>query len=185
MTVFVDSKKNSTYYGFSHDFNFVLDQRGYNTFLYGQASEFLAENDDRLLLNSPVVEIAHDEHGVVVTTAEGNCILADFAITTFSVGVLQSDDVAFVPPLPAWKEEAIQTFQMGVYTKIFFQFPPDQVFWNRSTELFLYASKRRGYYPVWQSLDHEKFLPGSGIFFVTVVTQQVSNSPMLSVGDRS
>lgn len=27
----------------------------------------------------------------------------------------------------------------------------------------------RGRYPVWQSLDHEGFLPGSGIFFVTVM----------------
>ena len=61
---------------------------------------------------------------------------------------------------------------MGVYTKIFFQFPPDKIFWDNSTQFFLYASPTRGYYPVWQNLDNEDFFPGSGIFFVTVVTEQ-------------
>ena len=32
----------------------------------------------------------------------------------------------------------------------------------------LYADKERGKYPVWQSLDHVNFLPGSGVVFVTV-----------------
>ena len=32
----------------------------------------------------------------------------------------------------------------------------------------LYADSYRGRYPVWQSLDHPNFFPGSGIVFVTV-----------------
>jgi polyamine oxidase len=32
----------------------------------------------------------------------------------------------------------------------------------------IYADKERGRYPIWQSLDHVDFLPGSGIVFVTV-----------------
>ena len=32
----------------------------------------------------------------------------------------------------------------------------------------LYADKERGRYPVWQSLDHPKFIPGCGILFGTV-----------------
>lgn len=67
----------------------------------------------------------------------------------------------------------IETFQMGTYTKIFLQFPPDQIFWNKSTQFFLYADPiERGYYPIFQSLDGPGFLEGSGIFFVTVVDQQ-------------
>jgi len=50
-------------------------------------------------------------------------------------------------------------------TKIFLQFP--EVFWF-TTEMGLYADRERGRYPVWQSLDHVNFLPGSRIFFVTV-----------------
>ena len=61
---------------------------------------------------------------------------------------------------------------MGTYIKIFLQFPPDQVFWNKTTQFFLYASEIRGYYPLFQSLDHPDFLPGSGIIFVTVVAEQ-------------
>lgn len=59
---------------------------------------------------------------------------------------------------------------MSTYTKIFFQFP--HKFWN-NTQFQLYADPdTRGYYPIFQSLDHEDFLPGSGILFVTVVGDQ-------------
>jgi polyamine oxidase len=62
---------------------------------------------------------------------------------------------------------------MGTYTKVFLQFPPDKVFWDKQTQFFLYADPaERGYYPVWQSLDGPGFLPGSGIFFATVVDSQ-------------
>ncbi|MCJ1484081.1 hypothetical protein MMC06_004249 [Schaereria dolodes] len=91
----------------------------------------------------------------------------------FSLGVLQSDAITFSPSLPTWKQEGIETFSMGTYTKIFMQFPPDQVFWNTSTQFFLYADPfERGYFPVFQSLDGPGFLPGSGILFVTVVSSQ-------------
>ncbi|KAL9612346.1 MAG: hypothetical protein Q9167_003033 [Letrouitia subvulpina] len=161
---------NSTYYGFSEENNFAIDSRGYNAFLYGQASEYLSKNDPRLLLSTVVTNITWSNHGVTITNADSTCIEADYAITTFSVGVLQSGNIGFSPDLPDWKQTAIQTFQMGVYTKIFFQFP--RVFWDNSTQFFLYASPTRGYYPVWQNLDLPDFLLGSGIFFVTVVTEQ-------------
>ena len=32
----------------------------------------------------------------------------------------------------------------------------------------LYADPERGRYPIWQSLDHKNFFPGSGILFVIV-----------------
>ena len=150
----------------------AVDQRGFNTFIHGQASEYLKKDDPRLLLNTIVKTIAWSDHSVVITNADGSCIEADYAINTFSIGVLQSGDVTFNPPLPDWKKAAIDTFQMGVYTKIFLQFSPNKIFWDKSKELFLYASSKRGYYPIWQSLDHKDFLPGSGIFFVTVVTDQ-------------
>lgn len=89
------------------------------------------------------------------------------------LGVLQSDAVTFSPEFPYWKQEGIETFSMGTYTKVFLQFPPDQVFWNTSTQYFLYADPtERGYFPIWQSLDGPGFLPGSGIIFVTVTQEQ-------------
>ncbi len=42
----------------------------------------------------------------------------------------------------------------------------------------LYADSERGRYPVWQSLDHPDFLPGSGIFFVTITVSPLSSSSL-------
>ncbi|KAI9435404.1 flavin-containing amine oxidoreductase-domain containing protein [Lactarius indigo] len=90
---------------------------------------------------------------------------AQYAICTFSLGVLQHDDVQFVPPLPEWKVEAIHSLTMATYTKIFLQFP--QKFWF-DTEFAVYADSERGRYPIWQSLDLDGFAPGSGVIFATV-----------------
>jgi polyamine oxidase len=63
--------------------------------------------------------------------------------------------------------------QMGTYTKVFLQFPPDQQFWDENTQFFLYADPHeRGWYPVWQSLSHPDFIPGSGILFGTLVSSE-------------
>ncbi|KAL8698870.1 MAG: hypothetical protein Q9224_001653 [Gallowayella concinna] len=164
---------NSTFYQWSNENNFVLDERGFNAFIKGEAATFLNDQDPRLLLNTVVANISYDSSGVKIDNHDGSCVQADYAICTFSVGVLQSDAITFEPELPEWKQEGIETFTMGTYTKIFLQFPPDQVFWNTSEQFFLYADpRRRGYYPIFQSLDGEGFLPGSGIIFVTVVEAQ-------------
>ena len=41
----------------------------------------------------------------------------------------------------------------------------------------VYADKERGRYPVWQSLDHDNFFPGSGIVFVTVTVRFLLTRP--------
>jgi polyamine oxidase len=125
-------------------------------------------DDPRLWLNTQVTEIEHSAHGVVIRNADGSCVSAAYAVTTFSVGVLQNNIVRFEPELPEWKRTAIEKFTMGTYTKIFMQFP--YTFWPSDTEFFLYASPTtRGFYPVFQSLSKTGFLPGSNILFVTVV----------------
>ncbi|RPD60845.1 amine oxidase [Lentinus tigrinus ALCF2SS1-6] len=149
--------------GFGDDNQMSLDQRGFKHFIQAEAAEFLQE--DQVLLNATVQNITYSSSGVSVRLADGRKLKADYAICTFSLGVLQHDDVVFDPPLPDWKEEAIQSMVMATYTKIFLQFP--EKFWF-DTEMALYADSERGRYPVWQSLDHENFFPGSGIAFVTV-----------------
>lgn len=60
---------------------------------------------------------------------------------------------------------------MGTYTKIFLQF--NETFWDRDAQFFLYADNiTRGYFPVWQSLSANGFIPESNIIFVTVVDDQ-------------
>ncbi|THH07776.1 hypothetical protein EW145_g3150 [Phellinidium pouzarii] len=149
--------------GFSEDNLLCIDQRGFKTIIQAEAADFLAPT--QLMLNSTVKDISYSNSGVNVTLTNGAHLSADYVLVTFSIGVLQNDDVVFKPTLPDWKQEAIQSVTMTTYTKIFLQFPED--FWF-DTEMALYADKERGKYPVWQSLDHVNFLPGSGIVFVTV-----------------
>ncbi|KAF2090381.1 polyamine oxidase-like protein [Saccharata proteae CBS 121410] len=162
---------NATFYQFSEDNNYVWDQRGFNTWIIGQASTYLKPNDSRLLLNTVVKNISYSDSGVTIYNEDGSCISAAYAICTFSLGVLQNDVVEFTPALPDWKQTAIEMFQMGTYTKIFLQF--NETFWDPDTQFFLYASPTtRGYYPVWQSLSTPGFIPGSNIIFVTVVEDE-------------
>ncbi|KAI0370918.1 amine oxidase [Pilatotrama ljubarskyi] len=149
--------------GFGDDNQMALDQRGFKYFIQAEAAEFLQPQQVRL--NSTVKKITHSQSGVSVELVGGETLHADYALCTFSLGVLQNDDVVFEPALPDWKQEAIQSMVMATYTKIFLQFP--ERFWF-DTEMALYADSERGRYPVWQSLDHENFFPGSGIIFVTV-----------------
>ncbi|KAI9847728.1 MAG: hypothetical protein M1837_001976 [Sclerophora amabilis] len=165
---------NLTYYQFSEENNYVFDQRGFNTFLKDEASSYLSENDPRLLLNTIVTNITWSDSEVTIHNQDGTCIRADYAICTFSLGVLQYDEVTFHPPLPDWKLTSLTAFEMGTYTKIFLQFPTNSTpFWDTSTQFFLYADPNtRGYFPIWQSLDGPDFLPGSNILFVTVTHDQ-------------
>ncbi|KAH9887071.1 amine oxidase [Cubamyces lactineus] len=149
--------------GFGDDNQMALDQRGFKYFIQAEAADFLQPSQTRF--NSTVKKITHSDSDVAVELVSGETLHADYALCTFSLGVLQHDDVVFEPALPDWKQEAIQSMVMATYTKIFLQFPDK--FWF-DTEMALYADPERGRYPVWQSLDHENFFPGSGVVFVTV-----------------
>ncbi|OJT14243.1 Polyamine oxidase [Trametes pubescens] len=148
--------------GFADDNQMSIDPRGFKHIIQAEAAEFLQPH--QLRTNSTVKTIKHSDSGVSVVLVSGEVLHADYVLCTFSLGVLQNDDVVFEPALPDWKEEAIQSMTMATYTKIFLQF--EEKFWF-NTEVGLYADPERGRYPLWQSLDHENFLPGSGIVFVT------------------
>lgn len=165
----------------------MIDQRGFNTFIKGLASEYLSRKDPRLLLNTTVTSVDYSNSSSVTvqlkpttnsSSAAPKCITAKYAINTFSLGVLQQSiagnaPVSYHPAFPAYKQSAILNFDMATYTKIFIQFPPSQQFWDDETQFFLYADPiTRGYYPLWQSLSTQGFFPGSGIIFMTVVETQ-------------
>lgn len=171
--LFGAASDNATYNRYGDDNSLSTDQRGFNAFIIGEAKEFLSENDSRLLLNTTVSSIEYSDNGVRVILNEDNneCIEAEYAICTFSLGVLQSQVVDFKPDLPDWKREAIESFRMGTYTKIFLQF--NETFWDPDTEYFLYADPNtRGWYPIFQSLSAPGFFEGSNIVFVTVLGPQ-------------
>lgn len=169
--VFGAAVHNATFKQFSDENNLVIDQRGFNTFVKDEASEFLVPNDPRLMLSTTVKTINHGPKGVKIVTSDGECIEADYAICTFSIGVLQSDVVVFEPELPRWKREAIEQFEMGTYTKMFMQF--NETWWPEDQELFLYADPtERGYFPLFQNLGAPGFIEGSNVLFGTVTGAQ-------------
>ncbi|KAG6332321.1 hypothetical protein ID866_6768 [Astraeus odoratus] len=149
--------------GFSDVNQMCIDQRGFAYIVQAEGAEFLKSN--QVLLNQTVNYIQYSDSGVSVQTTGGYNLTADYALVTFSVGVLQHDDVVFEPELPIWKREAVSSMEMAEYTKIFLQF--NETFWF-STQMGLYGDQERGKYPVWQSLDHVDFFPGSGIIVTTV-----------------
>ncbi|KAI0803479.1 putative flavin-containing polyamine oxidase [Xylaria sp. FL0064] len=173
--VFNAAVSNFTFLQFSDENNFVIDQRGHRAWIQGEASTFLSPQDKRLRLNTIVKSLEYSADGVVVTADDGSCVQADYAVCTFSLGVLQRENaIDFQPALPSWKKTAIEMFEIGVYTKIFMQFP--YKWWKsdgNDPEYFLYADPyERGWYPIWQSLDVEGFFPGSHILFVTLTGDQ-------------
>ena len=64
------------------------------------------------MLNSTVQIVRYDGSGVEVKLESGKVLRSEYAIVTFSLGVLQNDDVVFEPRLPAWKVEAIESMTM-------------------------------------------------------------------------
>ncbi|KAG6858940.1 hypothetical protein C0995_012770 [Termitomyces sp. Mi166 len=107
--------------GFSDDNYLSIDQRGYKTFLQQEAKSFLKPK--QLRLNTLVKSVEWSASGVKAVFDDGSSISADYAICTFSLGVLKNDDVKFKPDFPDFKAEAIASMTMGTYTKIFLQFP--------------------------------------------------------------
>ncbi|MCL7023107.1 hypothetical protein MKW94_022667 [Papaver nudicaule] len=165
-----------TFADFGDDIYFVADPRGYESVVHYIAKQFLTTNkageinDPRLLLNKAVTEIHYSGSGVTVKTQDGGVYNAGYVMVSASIGVLQTDLISFVPPLPDWKLLAIYQFDLSVYTKIFIKFP--YKFWptGNGTEFFVYAHERRGYYTNWQQLENE--YPGANCLLVTVTDDE-------------
>ena len=145
---------------------FVTDQRGV-WFMYEDLYKPLT---NRILLGKSVTEIKYSATSVEVTTSDGDKFAADYALCTFSTGVLASDTVTFNPTLPQWKKEVIFKNPMSVYTKIFLKFPGK--FWD-DHEYILHATKERGRFPVFQDLERPGILPiGSNVLLITVTEDE-------------
>jgi monoamine oxidase len=106
------------------------------------ASQFEASDDDLVVqgfgrfvekigeglpvcLNSRVSDV---QYGPTVGTeirAGGRVYRAKYALVTVSVGVLRAKRIAFHPPLPKWKQTAIDHLQMGNLQKVIIPFSRD------------------------------------------------------------
>jgi polyamine oxidase len=62
---------------------------------------------EQILLNATVCTIGHSGDSIIVMLANGTHISTNHTFSTFSLGVLQNDDIMFEPVLPMCKQEAI------------------------------------------------------------------------------
>jgi len=98
--------------GFSEEDLLSIDQRGFKYLIQAEAAGFLKPSQVRL--QATVAKIEYSDSAVSVTLTDGTSLAAQYAICTFSLGVLQNDDVRFDPPLPEWKVEAIHSMTMVI-----------------------------------------------------------------------
>lgn len=81
-------------------------------------------------LNSTVTRVARTGDGVVVTTGQGD-LTAGQVVVTVPLGVLKAGVIAFEPPLPDSVAGPVARLGMGVFNKVFLQFP--ERFWNEDS----------------------------------------------------
>lgn len=78
--------------------------------------------EDRITLNTPVVEVDYSMGKVQLKTETGQVLEADKVLLTVPIKIFQSAHIAFVPPLPATKTDAIRQVSVGDGIKIFVEF---------------------------------------------------------------
>jgi monoamine oxidase len=94
---------------------------------YVQILDVLADGL-QINLNEKVLRVTHKPGTVSVETNKG-IHLADAAIITLPLGVLQSSAVTFSPALPDFKQQSLLALKMGVFNKIVLRF--SEPFWPR------------------------------------------------------
>ncbi|KAJ3350401.1 hypothetical protein GGF32_004854 [Allomyces javanicus] len=169
-----------TFEEYGEDNYFVTDQRGYKLI----AEKLLEESKatTKVHFNKRVTDVAYDKSGVTVTTRDGCTYRADYVISTFALGVYQENEVKFTPALPEWKTEALYKFHIEDYQKIFLNFPYQ--WWSNHT-FTLFASERKGYYPIFQNVMASGYMPKSAdgkrnIFMVTLTGNEAVRAERLT-----
>ena len=128
----------------------VVDEKGFSFVVRCMARNFI---NDTIKLNSVVKQIKVAEDCVCAKIEGGGMYCGRYGIVTFSAGVLQAgirgdeNSVQFEPPLPQWKQDAINSITPVFYGKIFLVFSTR--FWEETEEdqeILGYVSEERGYY---------------------------------------
>ena len=145
---------------------FVKDDRGYSIIVQNLLDEVLGNDTSRLHLNNVVTHTEEKGDKVVINTDDNETYIGDFAVVTFSLGVLQSQSVRFEPELPEWKTDAILQFQMAQYTTVHIQF--NATFWD-DHEWILYADDTELFNLI---LNMNKIYPGCNMLSVEASNKQ-------------
>jgi polyamine oxidase len=114
---------------------------------YGAIADYLAVGLD-IRLNWIVSEIEYGADGVTVYSVDGTELWADLAVVTLPVGVLRAGKVAFTPPLPSDKADALDGIGSGLLDKLWLAF--DDVFWDAEADVINWIDPENpGLWPFW------------------------------------
>lgn len=156
---------------------------------YGQVPVRLSEGLD-VRLDQPVAAItrAKAEDGSATTGAkttnenihiechDGTVYDCSAAIVTVPLGVLKNRQIRFTPPLPEWKEKAIQHLGFGLLNKLVLVF--EKPFWDTTVGLFGYVgSGEEGSFA--KGYDLKAYRSSRGKFYMFWNCIVVSGLPVL------
>jgi monoamine oxidase len=127
-----------------------------------------------LRLGTPVASIRRERAGVAVA-AGGELLRADACVVALPVSLLADATVAFDPPLPAVKRDAIAAFRTEPATKIVFRF--DRSYWD--PELTYMAHE--GLFSRWWTPAHH--LPGLPLLCCYVTAERARAVDTLDDGE--
>jgi monoamine oxidase len=101
-------------------------------------------------LGQTVTRLAPRAAGLAVTLADGSELLADHAVVTLPLGVLQSGSVRFAEPLSPSRQRAIAALGMGLLNKCWLRF--DRIAWDADVDWIEWLGPETGVWAQWISL---------------------------------
>lgn len=124
----------------------VIFPAGYDAILAGLAGDYTVH------LSAPITAIDYGDDGVTLRTNQADYPAFDAVIVTVPLGVLKSGGLAFDPPLPLEKQQAIAQMGMGTLDKLYLLF--DRVFWDDADYIMTPENDLpRGHFNDWMPYD--------------------------------
>ncbi|KAK4565400.1 hypothetical protein LTR86_004017 [Recurvomyces mirabilis] len=108
-----------------------------------------------------------------VVCTNGEVFEADEVVLTTPLGVLKADVVDFDPPLPGWKQGAIDRMGFGLLNKLVLLY--DKPFWDDSRDMFGLLNEAE----YQDSLDPAHYAKNRGRFYLIWNASKTSGRPML------
>lgn len=130
-TIMQNAKTNDLAFFEYGDMHHIVEKKGYHTFL-----KHIEHNlkHTKIHFNSFVSEVHQVENEVVVSTSNGTQYIANAAVVTLPLGVLQKGIVR-ISDLSNDKKTAIQNLKMGVMNTVTLKY--DRQFWNQANLSFV------------------------------------------------
>jgi polyamine oxidase len=134
---------------------FVEDSRGLNSIFQGMIHDLQQSSSVTIQLETEVQSIYYAPGNVKVVAKDLKVgtmkeYHATAVVSTVSIGVLQSNAMTFVPPLPEWKVAALRQMQMFNFAKVYAKF--DRPLWPNEKDYLIFVTsgeQKRGQYPLW------------------------------------